>query len=207
MVLAALAVVLVGPAVPSTTAADVTYAVADRCEQFDLGDPSQVRDKATAADAIFEGRVLRSRKRVRSSGDADVANRVRVLSAYDGDIAEDDVVTIITGLARDDGLGTLTQRGRYLFFATEQSNGTLIATQCGGTTELEGGMPGEFRTVLQQVLADAEAEAAEVTLSEPDDGTSTPPSLGRSIAPGIALGLVGVLGLLVVIGLGVRRPH
>lgn len=207
MVLAALAAVLVGPAVPSTAAADVGSAVADRCEQFDLGDPSQVRDKATAADAIFEGRVLRSRKRVRSSGDADVANQVRVLSVYDGDLADGDVVTIITGLTRDDGLGRLTRRGRYLFFATEQANGTLIATQCGGTTELKGAMPGEFRTVLQQVLAEAEAEAAEVTLSEPDDGTSTPPSLGRSIAPGIALGLVGVLGLLVVIGLGARRPH
>jgi hypothetical protein len=207
VVLAALAVVLVGPPVGGTAASAAPYVVDDRCEKFDLGDPSQVRDKATAADAIFEGKVLRSRKRVRSSGDADVANTVRVLAVYSGDVADGARVTVVTGLTRDDGLGSLSKDGRYLFFATELSNGTLIATQCGGTTALEGALPGEFRTVVEQVLAEAEAERAEVTLSEPDGGTTTPPSLGRSVAPGIALGLVGVLGLLVVIAFGARRPH
>lgn len=205
LVLLLLAVALV--AAPATAVAAAPDHAAGRCEDLDLDDPSQVRDKAAAADAIFEGRVLSTRKRVRSSGDADVANTVRVLVPYDGDAADGDRVTVVTGLARDDGLGRLTDGGRYLFFTTEQANGTHIATQCGGTTELDGALPGQARTVVEQVLAEEEALRAEVTLSEPDGGTTTPPALGRSVAPGVALSLAGLLGLLVVIAVGARRPQ
>ncbi len=205
----AAALALMGTAVlVSPPAAHATPdAAAGQCRDFDLADSAQVAEKAAAADAIFEGRVVATEKRDRSSGDVDFANTVKVLVPYQGDLAADERVTVVTGRSRDDGLGRLTEKARYLFFATEQRSGALIATRCGGTTELDGTLEQRFSSVLEQVIADAEEPEVVVTLAEPEGGTTTPPSLGRSVAPGLALGLAGMLGLAVVVGVGSRRQH
>jgi hypothetical protein len=183
-------------------------AAADQCQRFELGNPGQVRDKVEAATDVFEGRVVRTRERVRS-GDVDYVQIVQVIIDYTGDLSRGDRVTVVTQPATEDGLGRLAPGERYLLFVSEQAGGNYVARRCGGTTELRGPLSSTLAAVVERVIENAasteptEPPAPEIT--EPEGGASSSPSLLRAVAPGIAVALVGALGLVVVIGLGSRR--
>lgn len=206
LVQAVLVVGLLGaPLQPSATATPAQ--VAQECDAFDLRDRGQVRAKVAEADTIFQGRVMRAQKRQRPGAKPDFVHIVEVQVVYAGVVSAGQRIEVVTARPADDGLGRLERRARYLFFTQSQSGDTVLAKACGGTTELGSkGFRGAARTTLIEVLAEQSDEpGARVTLDEPANGTASPPSLGRAAAPGVAIVLVGVLGLLLVLGLGARR--
>lgn len=188
------------------------------CAPVDLTDidPQQVRDYAAEVDFVFVGRVLeRKAARPKTSGQRPLpvafSHTVTVKAALQGEVRN--VVKILTTDDRATGLGPLRPRSDYLFFVDEIDTdraGARIedqwfeAVQCSGTTELDEPMSSRVERELEQALTAAEEPGMPVELSEPDGGATEPPSLTRAVAPGIALGLVGLLGLLLFSRVGRR---
>ncbi|NYJ03374.1 hypothetical protein HNR19_004072 [Nocardioides thalensis] len=214
--LAAVAAGAVPPAAPAAAATAPTRAAV--CAPLDLADvePQQVRDYAAEVDFVFVGRVLDRRAlRPQTSGlrprTAGYIHTVTVKAALQGDVRN--VVKVLTTDARATGLGPLRPRSDYLFFADEVDTdraGALTedrrfeALQCSGTTELDEPMTSRVERDLEQALRAPEEPGMPVELTEPDGGATEPPSLTRAIAPGVALGLVGLLGLLLFSRVGRR---
>lgn len=188
------------------------------CAPLDLTDvdPQQVRDYAAEVGFVFVGRVLeRKAARPETSGRRSRAvtytHTVTVKAALEGDVRN--VVKVLTTNARATGLGPLRPRSDYVFFVDEVDTdraGALTedrrfeAVQCSGTTELDEPMSSRVERDLEQALTATEEPGMPVELSEPDAGATEPPSLTRAIAPGVALGLVGLLGLLLFSRVGRR---
>ena len=78
---------------------------------------------------------------------------------------------------------------------------------CSGTQQLQGGLGARLRDFLDETLAEPEDTVPSYTLSAPDDGARSTPALGRLAAPGAAVALIGVLGLLVLARVGSRRQR
>lgn len=189
------------------------------CAPLDLTDidAQQVRDYAAEVDFVFVGRVLErevlparelSGQRAKTRG---YTHLVTVKAALQGEVRN--VVNVITTNARATGFGPLRPRTDYLFFVDEVDTdraGALTedrrfqAVRCSGTTELEEPMTFRLERQLEQALEAGEAPGMPVELSEPDGGATEAPSLTRAIAPGVALGLVGLLGLLLFSRVGRR---
>lgn len=214
--LAAAAAGVVPPAAPA--AAVVAPASAAVCPPLDLADldAQQVRDYAEEVDFVFVGRVLDLKAlRPRTSGlrakTVGYTHTVTVKAALQGEVRN--VVKVLTTDDRSSGLGPLRPRSDYLFFADEVDTdraGALTedrrfeALRCSGTTELDEPMSSRVERELEQALTTEEVPGMPVELSEPDGGASDPPSLTRAIAPGVALGLLGLLGLLLFSRVGRR---
>lgn len=217
---AALAAVAAGAVPPGTPAAAAPVPPsAAVCAPLDLTDidAQQVRDYASEVDFVFVGRVLErkvlpsrelSGVRAKTRG---YTHTVTVKSALQGEVRN--VVTVLTTNERDTGLGPLRPRSDYLFFVDEVDTGRsealtedrrFEAVLCSGTTQLDGPMTTRLERDLAQALEEVEKPGMPVELSEPEAGATEPPSLTRSIAPGIALGLVGLLGLLLFSRVGRR---
>ena len=95
-------------------------------------------------------------------------------------------------------LGDLKADRRYVFFVTEEGS-ELRADRCSGTTASSSGLVSQIE---QEVGAGsplgAERAAGPVTVEFTKLADAEPDSLTRIAAPGAALVLVGLLGLLVV---------
>lgn len=133
---------------------------------------------------------------------------VLVRFPFRGSLQLRDQVLVDTGTVRDDGLGKLEAGATYLFFASgDEGMDHLIAEPCSGTQPLPGGLSAGLRDSLQGIL-DEQPEVStplDYMLSTPEDGVRGTPSLGRLAAPGAALALIGVLGLLLLARIGSRR--
>jgi hypothetical protein len=83
----------------------------------------------------------------------------------------------------------------------------LLAESCSGTTRLGGGLSAGMRDQLVETLREQTPEETtpDISLTSPDDGARANPSLGRLAAPGAALALIGVLGLLLLARIASRR--
>jgi hypothetical protein len=213
-------------AVPDAAAA----APPAECDPLDLGDSTAVREHAAAVTDVFAGRVREVEPRSAVGGGEDDRNQnqptdgstrppdprttrwqhtVTVVAPFESALQPGDRVLIVTqpsGQAQ--GLGKLDKGATYVFFASgEQGMDHLLAERCSGTTKLAGGLTAEMQQQLGETLGEppAEEQTPDYTLSAPDDGSRSTPSLGRLAAPGAALAIVGVLGLLLVGRINSRR--
>jgi hypothetical protein len=201
LLLALGALVLAVPAVASAPAAAI-----EQCEEFDLADPAQLREKLTAVDTVFEGRVIDLARGETATGEVRFVHMVRIRTGYAGGLIDGDRVEVITYASADDGMGRLQADTRYLFFAQSQGDGTLLIDACNGTTSLDGTLHAAQVALIETLVEEEAKEASVVAFEEPADGVPAVPSLLKLAGPGAALAILGVLGLLLVIALGVRRP-
>ena len=158
-----------------------------RCQQSDL------RDDVKGADAVFSG-VL-----VDSTGGKSRTSTLEIEAdmVFKGDVRTSSVD--VRSRNDDCSLGGLKTDERYVFFVTEDGS-ELLADRCGGTKEATG----KLVTLVEQEtgegtpLGGSNQPEEPVTVEFTKVSDAEPDSLTRIAAPGAALVLVGLLGLLVV---------
>lgn len=179
------------------------------CGGLDVTDTAAVVANAEGVSDVFLGRVVRLERVQLSPGSTAGTTETPATRTllYDvlvdvpitGDLAADQRVDVV--LAGVEGTDEPLRRSRrYLFFATGEG-AVLRADACDGYasgTMLDAAALEEIRTALT-----AEPETPDVVLSKPD-GSDGPPDLGRIVAPGAAVSLIGILGLVLISRVGRR---
>jgi len=160
-----------------------------RCVQSD------VKTDIKRADAVFSGVVADSSG---TGGRSDFATyQVKADTVYKGIVRTS---TVDVRSKNDDrSLGDLKSDEPYVFFVTEQGS-ELRADPCGGTAPSSGKLVRQVEQVLGKGSplggSNGPAEPVEVEFTKVAD--ADPDSITRIAAPGAALVLIGLLGLLVV---------
>ncbi|KAA1427886.1 hypothetical protein [Nocardioides antri] len=217
------------PVSAATPAGGAATAPAARCETLDLTDAAAVREHADAVTDVFAGEVRSVRPRTTigpgeggpdngSTNDAprqDPDSRttrwdhtVVVKRSFRSDLEYREQVRVVTlPGTEDNGFGPLRAGRWYVFFVSAEKGAPyLVATCDSGTQALpREGLPAGLAADLQGALDETTQEAPEVALMAPEDGAGSAPSYGRLAAPGAALTLIGVLGLLLLVRVGSRR--
>jgi hypothetical protein len=156
-----------------------------------------VQDHADRADVVFSGVLVDTSPG--TSGRKEKRATIYEIDAetlYQGNITTDsvDVVSLDTSCS----LGDLKRDRSYVFFVKEKG-AELRADQCGGTERARD----DYLRKVQRVLGEGTTLGAPTT-GEPIEPEFTPvagaepETLTRLAAPGAALVLVGLLGLIVV---------
>jgi hypothetical protein len=162
-----------------------------------------VADSSKAATAVFSGTVDNVTKEPKPTGErgASYLHDVTVSGVYQGEVGSESVQVRTDKTPRQCSLGELEVGSAYLFFVTS-SGDPWIAESTGGTRLADP----EVLAKVEQLLGagkppvEPAPESAEFT----PVNTEAPPTLSRAAAPGVALVLVGLLGLVLVRGLGRR---
>lgn len=170
-------------------------------------DPLMERIKR--ADAVFTGTVASStRSADPGTGVVDtITNQVVLDRVYKGRIDDVDQTVLTTQRTQATcGLGQLQVDSRYVFIvvADPSVEGAWADDGCSGTRAATAALIAQVQDVLGEGRpATPEPAPAPAVLTDVD--TSEPTSLSRAAAPGLALVLVGVLGLILVRRLDARR--
>ena len=165
--------------------------------------PVTVRDSSKAAMAVFSGVVTDVQSAPRTDGlrGAIYTQTVTVDLVYQGKITTE-TVTVQTDRNRVDcSLGALTKDVEYMFFVTG-SGEPWLAGGTSGTRITDATVDAQVVRLLGEGVPPIEP-TPETAVFTPVD-TSEPQSLSRAAAPGAALVLVGLLGLVVVRGVSRR---
>lgn len=177
------------------------------CDALDLSDEAEIDARALPADDVFAGTVRAVQP---TAGDAQrVGYLVAVDRPFRGDIDRDKQVLVTVDWPAD-ATPTVAKARTYLFF-TNDRGGRVVADACTGTALLPKGVTPRIAATLRRFLASVEPTAPPsptpqpVAFSEPGDPVGDPPELGRVLASGGAIALIGVLGLVLVSRLGRRR--
>gem|GEM_PF-5620379 len=231
MVALACAFACASSAMPATAAPAPPGGGMAECNELDLDDPAAIRAYADAEGVtdVFAGRILKAEERTSVGGGEGKANGsggspsepppnnpntrttgwehvVEVVFPFRSALQRGDKVVVVTAIIADEGLGRLQAGDAYLFFAAgEEGKNHLDAGGCSGTRQLPGGLTAGIRDAVSGAFDEPADDAVDYTLSTPDDGARATPSLGRLAAPGAALALLGVLGLLLLARISARR--
>jgi len=162
-----------------------------------------VADSTKTAMAVFTGTVTEVTRQEKPAGEpgAYYLQDVAVSRVYQGEIDSETVQVRTERVPKACSLGELEVDTEYVFFVTS-SGDPWIAESGGGTVVSDP----EVVAKVERLLGDGEdpvpppPESAEFTPVE----TGEPTTLARAAAPGLALVLIGLLGLVVVRGLGRR---
>lgn len=158
---------------------------------------------ARAADAVFTGTVVEvSRSGGNGPGAALFTHDIEVERIYKGR-GTDGAVQVVTRSASPDrtGLGALEPEETYLFFVNA-GDGVVTADGCGGTRLLDEDVTTRVEAVLGSGRPAVPPEPPEAAFTRVSG--SEPAEFTRAAAPGAALVLVGLLGLVLVGRLGRR---
>lgn len=162
-----------------------------------------VADSSKAAMAVFSGEVTAVTKQEKPAGEpgAYFLQDVTVTRVYQGEIDTESVQVRSEKVPKACSLGELEIGTEYMFFAVS-SGDPWIAQSGGGTVASDP----EIVEKVVRLLGEGRPpvppapESAEFTPVQ----SGEPTTLSRAAAPGIALVLIGVLGLVVVRGLSRR---
>ncbi|MBM7517908.1 hypothetical protein [Nocardioides nitrophenolicus] len=193
-------------ALPGAAAQAASGGLPADCAPIDITNETALDQSAAAADDVFAGRVDAAAP---VTGSTRVGYGVTVERAWLGDVAQGQqaAVTIDWPAGAQPGV---TQGASYLFFTTDTVDG-IVADACGGAVLLPKGLTPKVASMLEKYLASVEPPPAPeptpapVSFHQPDDPLGDPPQIGRVVASGAAVSLIGVLGLLLVSRLGRRR--
>ena len=162
-----------------------------------------VADSSKAAMAVFTGTVTAVTKQEKPPGEpgAYYLQDVTVTRVYQGEIDTETVQVRSEKVPKACSLGELLVGTEYMFFVVS-SGDPWIAESGGGTVPVDPEVVAKVQRLLGEGHDPVEPapESAEFTPVQ----TGEPPTLSRAAAPGIALVLVGLLGLIVVRGLARR---
>lgn len=147
------------------------------------------------ADDVFTGSVEERAEQGRT-----IVYTVRVDRVYKGDLDGTETTVTTPARARNCGLPDLSTGTDYVFFS---QGADLETTSTAGTAPATDPLVRRVERLL--------GEGRPATPPEPPEATFTlvgeqPTSFERVAAPGAALAIMGLLGLLLVAGLGRRRP-
>ncbi|HWJ66920.1 MAG TPA: hypothetical protein VNT31_09595 [Nocardioides sp.] len=164
------------------------------CGDVDLADPAAVVAAADGSDDVFVGRVVRIEANR-------VGHEVVVEDAVAGDLRPGQPARVVLAGDRGDDV-RLRLNATYVFFTSGEDR-ALQADSCDGWVSARG-LTASGVAELREALSPPEPPS--VTFSEPEGGSDGAPELGRVLAPGGAIALVGVLGLVLLSRVGRPRP-
>lgn len=204
--LGALSAALLGAAVLALPAAAWSAAGAPgpstipaACGMLDLTDPDAVVANAVDAEDVFIARVVDLARGRTAAGP--IVHGVEVEDALVGDLRPGQpALVVLTTTGAEPTQLRLNQN--YVFF-TRGAGATVQADGCDGYASARG-LDATQVEVLREALVPPE-EPADVVLTRSEGGSDDPPDLGRVVAPGAAISLVGVLGLALISRVGRRR--
>ncbi|WP_126688308.1 hypothetical protein [Nocardioides ferulae] len=157
-----------------------------------------VAQHAEDADAVFQGVIVERPERV--PGERRLVYRVEVDRVYQGTV--DDTVEVST--AADSsvcGLPDLPLDRDVLFFADGSASSWRV-NSCGGTAVATGALVARVESKLGEWQPEPTPAPDHATLTPVADGD--PETFTRVAAPGLAMVIAGLLGLLLVRRLGGR---
>jgi hypothetical protein len=166
-----------------------------------LGDRSSLVAAADRSDAVFAAKVTSVKKVVvQTSGVTPPrywSHEVRLVASFRGSARAGGTAHLVLTPVRTKAGRALTKGATYLFFARQRSS-AFSAPRCGGTVLLHHGLTSALRSRLTTDLSSSGGQGVDVHLTTPRSGVRDLPHLGRLLAPGAALALIGVLGLVLV---------
>lgn len=154
-------------------------------------------DDAKAASDVFTGTVEDATTSGGPRRDRVVTYDVTVDRVYKGDVRTEDVTVTSPATAGQCGVGDLRADRRYLFFARGAAGAELSTGSCSGTAPARGVLVARVERLLGDGR-DPAPPAPPETASFTTVADGRPASVTRLAAPGAALVLVGLLGLVVV---------
>lgn len=190
---AASAIVLVGAGTAPARADEPTV----KCPFISVADSSK------AAMAVFTGTVTSSTRQEKPAAEpgAYFLQEVTVTRVYQGEVDSETEQVRSEKVPKQCSLGELEVGTEYMFFVAS-SGDPWIAQSGAGTVPLDAEILAKVQRLLGEGHVPVEPPKPSAEFTPVSAGEPT--TLSRAAAPGIALVLIGLLGLVVVRGLGRR---
>ena len=196
--LLAAACVLLGPAGSGAVAA----AAPCTCLAAGGNATGMVRDHVMDASAVFLGTVEAVTPPSTTGTATSRTSTVSVERVYKGEMITTPTVDVVTTRTFANCTSELQLGENYVFFV--ESDEGFTATGCGGTSVANAQLITQVENLLGHGPRPGATGAADRAVLR--DNTDEPASLTRLAAPGLALVLIGLLGLAVVRRLSRPRP-